>query len=212
MGLVKSTLSAQPETPAPAVGAPELLLLLAGEDAPLRRFAAAELQEYPEAAVQLAAHLAGEPDKATREAVLISLLAIGSDEACGALLSLLPGLHADRAGLRNEVIEALQQMPADTAPLVAVLCRDPDARMRIFGVNILCGMRNALVPEWLRGMLGGETHPNVAAALIEALADIGTPAAIPDLQALPARFPNQRFLSFAVAMATHRIACEAGAL
>jgi hypothetical protein len=60
----------------------------------------------------------------------------------------------------------------------------------------------------LAGLLVIETHPNVCAAAIDVLADVGTPAAIPALQQCAQRFAGTPFLPFAAAKAVALISGE----
>jgi HEAT repeat protein len=204
MGLVKA--SAPRETVSePELGADELVGLLGSSERALRRFAAGELRRFPERAPEIGGFFPYEQDKATRDAMLITLVSVGNAEACGALIAVLPFLNAENADLRNEVIEALEQMPAGTAPMIAALLGHGDADLRIFGVNILKNVRHGAVPGWLCELMRGEAHRNVVAAAIDALAEIGSPEMIPDLVAAARRFPDDRFLSFAAGVAIEQI-------
>jgi hypothetical protein len=55
-----------------------------------------------------------------------------------------------------------------------------------------------------------EPHPNVCAAAIEVLAEVGTPQAIPVLEKCSARFAATPFLPFAISMAIARISGAEG--
>jgi hypothetical protein len=58
----------------------------------------------------------------------------------------------------------------------------------------------------LSGLIEREPHPNVCAAAIDVLAEVGTPDAIPALRSCATRFATTPFLPFAVSVAIARIA------
>jgi hypothetical protein len=55
-----------------------------------------------------------------------------------------------------------------------------------------------------------EPHPNVCAAAIEVLAEVGTPEALPVLERCSLRFASTPFLPFAISLAIARISGEEG--
>ena len=57
----------------------------------------------------------------------------------------------------------------------------------------------------LCNLLESESHPNVCAAAIDVLAEVGTRDALPTLKACAERFSDTPFLSFAVSTTIARI-------
>jgi hypothetical protein len=57
----------------------------------------------------------------------------------------------------------------------------------------------------LCSLLENELHPNVCAAAVEVLAEVGTRDAVPTLEACAQRFSNTPFLPFAISTALARI-------
>jgi hypothetical protein len=53
-----------------------------------------------------------------------------------------------------------------------------------------------------------EKHPNVCAAAIDVLTEVGTPEALPTLERCAARFAATPFLPFAISVAMNRISGE----
>jgi HEAT repeat protein len=180
----------------------ELLESLDAADAAARRRAARDLAAYPTAVDDLSGRLATEDDDAVRETIFTALIEIGDDAAARALA---PLLRSEDPRLRNGAIEALQQLPEQTAPLIVNLLEDSDSDVRIFAVNVVDALRHPQTQEWLRGVIRRETHVNVLGAAVEALAEIGSPDMIADLEALAGRHADQPFLCFAVKTAIRRI-------
>lgn len=183
----------------------DLSALLAGlnDAAPSqRRQAARLLAAYPQAAPDLCARLGIEPAASVRSVIFTSLIALHSDDVvCG----LLPWLRSEDAALRNGVIEALQRMPEALGPQLRAMLEDQDSDVRIFAVNVLAALAHAEAPRWLEQVLRRDPHVNVCAAAVEGLAELGDLASRPALAALPARFPAEPFIAFAVQAALARI-------
>lgn len=118
---------------------------------------------------------------------------------------LLPCLRSEDAALRNGVIEALQRMPDALVPHIRPLLEDEDSDVRIFAVNVLGALAHPQAPRWLEAVLRCDPHVNVCAAAVEGLAELGDAASVPALGALPARFPAEPFIAFAVQAALARI-------
>lgn len=179
-----------------------LLGELAGAAPAARRRAALDLGETPAAAEPLSARLTVEPEKAVREAIVTSLIRIGNETA---VEGLLPLLRSDDAGLRNDVIEALQQMAESVGPFMEAMLSDTDPDVRIFAVNILEALRHERSRLWLEQVVANDPHINVCATAVDLLAEIGTPESLPTLQALLERFGKQPYIRFAVDTAVSRI-------
>jgi hypothetical protein len=65
--------------------------------------------------------------------------------------------------------------------------------------------RRKIATRLLCRLLEHEQHPNVCAAAIDVLAEVGTRDAVPALQACAERFAGTPFLPFAVSIAIARI-------
>ncbi len=167
-----------------------------------RRRAARTLAEMPGAVPVLCAHLADEPSLSVRSIILTGLIVSKSPAV---VAGLLPLLDSEDANLRNGAIEALQQMPDAVAPHVEAMLADPDSDLRIFAINVLAALPHPNVPAWLRQVVASDPHVNVCAAALDALAEVGEPDAIPDLEDLAERFSDVVFIRFAVDATIRRI-------
>ncbi len=179
-----------------------LLADLYAEEPSQRRQAARGLAAHPQAAPDLCARLGAEPAASVRSVILTSLIAMPSDTV---VRSLLPYLRSKDAALRNAVIEALQRMPGALGPHIRSLLEDEDSDVRIFAVNVLAALAHAQAPRWLEVVLRCDPHVNVCAAAVDGLAEMGDRESLPALTALPARFPDEPFIAFAVQAALARI-------
>jgi len=203
VGLVKSNPAGGGEGPRAEAGSlAALLAALAASDASERRAAARALADHPAAAAALCDQLEAERAPSVRAMILTSLIRMASPAVAGRLAALL---RSEDAALRNGAIEALREMPEAIGPHVDALLADPDDDVRLFAVNILSEVSHVQAPDWLVGVIRHEPHPNVCAAAVDGLAEIGTLAAIPDLEALRDRFPGDAFMAFAINTAIHRI-------
>ncbi len=207
MPLVKRS-SANPETgggerqqTAPAISA------LSSPDAETRWHAARTLAGDAEAVPALAATLAQEQVPRVREAVMTALMRIGSEESVRVLL---PYVRSQDAGLRVAAIEALQALPQAIAPFVAALFQDRDSDVRLLATELVRNMPAAQATASLCALIEHEPHPNVCAAAVEVLAEVGTPDAIPALKKCADRFAGTPFLPFAVSAAIARITGSEG--
>jgi HEAT repeat protein len=175
---------------------------LSSPDPEVRWSSARALGGRAEAVSALAAALGAERVPRVREAIMTALIRVG-DEA--SVLTLLPCLRSQDAGLRATAIEALQSLPDATAPFMAALLADADSDVRILATELARNMPAKNATSILCGLLENESHPNVCAAAIDVLAEVGTRDAIPALKACAARFPNTPFLKFAVSTTIARI-------
>jgi HEAT repeat protein len=166
---------------------------------PERRWSAARrLGERPGTAGRLAAALAGEADPRVLEAIFTSLIRLGGGESAAFLF---PLLRSDKAALRVGAIEALETMPAALAGHIEGLLEDPDSDVRIFAVELTRKMPPDRAVARLCATLERDDHPNVCAAAVDVLAEIGSAAAIPFLERCRARFAREAFLPFAISQA-----------
>ncbi|WP_448204670.1 HEAT repeat domain-containing protein [Azospirillum sp. sgz302134] len=182
--------------PPPAEDTGDPLPRLEDADPAHRRRAAHDLADRPDAAPALAGRLAREEDPSVREALLTSLVRIGSAEAAA---SLTPLLASEDVGLRNGVIESLQQMPAAVVlPQVAPVLRSADSDLRIFAAQLIGRLPHPDRLPLLTGVVEHDPHVNVCLAAVEALMEAGHPEVLPSLERLAARFPDDPFVGFSV--------------
>jgi HEAT repeat protein len=206
MSLIKKSL----DTPPPALEdnrrAPRdragLLSQLEDDNPDIRRWAALDLAEFPDAAEALCTQLEQETETPVREALLTTLIKIGNPVVVD---SLIPLLRSEDAALRNLVIEALQQLPDAVAPHMEEMLQDLDADYRIFSINVLDNLKHPQAPAWLQGVIEHDDNINVCAAAVDVLAEVGTPEMVPALSDLPERFDNDPFMEFCVQTAIRRI-------
>ena len=201
MGLIKARKDSAADMPPPS-GDP--LVLLDSADPADRRQAAHQLALRPSAAATLCARLAHEDDLSVREAILTALVRGGAAEAVPALL---PFLESEDAGLRNAVIETVQQMPPDLVMAhVDALLAHEDSDMRIFTVQLVAKLPHPERMERLVAVLENEPHVNVCLAAVEGVVEVGRPDALPALDRLKERFPDDPVVAFSVEAAHRRFA------
>ena len=164
--------------------------------------AARELSAFPEVSPLLVARLALESDPTVREFIVSSLIKIGDEVAVHGLLACL---KAQDAGLRNDAIEALKQLPTEVRLLLSEWLKDPDPDVRIFIVNVLESLRHPQVEPWLIEVISTDPHVNVCATAVDLLGELGAIGSIAALQSLKLRFPDELYIQFAVDVALKRI-------
>lgn len=185
-----------------------LLAQLQDPDPEVRRWAARDLAQCPEAGmaatvtVTLGRLLARETDASVREALFTSLCTLGGTAAVDAFL---PLLRSEDAALRNGAIEGLACLPDVAGPRIDALLQDPDADVRIFTVNLLGCLRHPQVGAWLGQVLLQENAVNVVGAAVEVITEVGTAAHLAALDAAGARFADDPFIAFAIDLARTRI-------
>ncbi len=206
MALVKATnrpSSAQPG--AEQLSRPSLSDLgarLRSDEPALRRQAARDLAMMREGIPILCDHLEHEPAVSVRSVIMTSLI---QSRSRAAVEGLIRYLRSENTALRNESIEALQDMPEEVAPYMEHLLSDPESDVRIFAVNILSVLPDARAPEWLQKVILEDPHVNVCAAAVDCLAEVGTPDSIAALKELRLRFGDHPFMTFAIDAAIKRI-------
>jgi HEAT repeat protein len=151
---------------------------------------------------ELAAALTRETVPRVREAILTSLIRIGDTASAEAIV---PCLRSQDAALRASAIEALQTLPSALGPILARLFNDPESDVRLLATELARNMNAAEATRLLTGLIDQEPHPNVCAAAIEVLAEVGTPDALPALERCAVRFAATPFLPFAISLAIARI-------
>jgi HEAT repeat protein len=179
------------------------LAALASPDPEIRWNAARALGDRPEAVPALAAALDTEQVRRVREAIMTALMRIG-DEA--SVRALLPYLRAQDASLRGGAIEALQALPQAISPFLQALLADGDSDVRLLATELARNLPPAEATRILCQLLEHEPHPNVCAAAMEILAEVGTRDAVPALRTCATRFSGISFLTFAASAAIARIA------
>jgi HEAT repeat protein len=175
---------------------------LCNPNAEVRWNAARALGGVAKAVPGLSVALDAEKVPQVREAMMTALMRVG-DEA--SVRALLPYLRSQDAHQRVAAIEALQALPEAIAPFMAELLGDADADVRILATELARNMSAAEATRSLCSLLANELQPNVCAAAIEVLAEVGTRDALPTLEAWARRFSGTPFLPFAVSTAIARI-------
>jgi HEAT repeat protein len=189
------------EDPAPHLAA------LNSPEAESRWNAARALAGRAEAVPALAAALSVEDVPRVREAIMTALMRVGD---AASVKALLPYLRSDDAGQRAAAIDALQALPQAIAPFMATLLADGDSDVRILATELARNMPSAEATRLLSGLLEHEQYPNVCAAAVDVLAEVGTRDALPALQSCADRFSGIPFLPFAVSVAIGRISGSKG--
>jgi HEAT repeat protein len=179
---------------------------LDGSDAESRWAAARALAGHAEAVPELAAALGRETVPRVREAIMTALMRIGDKASVEAIL---PCLRSQDAGLRAAAIECLQALPEAILPFMAPLFGDPDSDVRLLATELARNMASEAT-HLLCDLIEHEQHPNVCAAAIDVLTEVGTPQAIPALEKCAVRFAETPFLPFAISVAIARISGAEG--
>jgi HEAT repeat protein len=179
---------------------PPTSAVLDSPDAESRWAAARALAGQPDAVPELAAALRRETVPRVREAILTSLMRTGDSASVEAIVPCL----------RAAAIEALQALPSAITPIMAQLFGDQESDVRLLATELARNMKASDATRLLCDLIEHEPHPNVCAAAIEVLAEVGTPQAIPVLEKCSARFAATPFLPFAISMAIARISGAEG--
>lgn len=179
-----------------------LVAELEDDDAAARRWAARDLVAFPDAAVPLVKRLAREDNESVRAVILTALTRLGDKAAVSGLVECL---RSEDVALRNEAIEAMQELPEEVAPIMGELLADPDPDIRIFAVNILESLRHPQVEAWLVEVIEHDPHVNVCATAVDLLGEVGSDLARGALEALKVRFPDEPYIGFAAELALKRV-------
>ncbi len=186
-----------------AEGLASHLAALSSHDDEVRWRAARALGGRAEFVAQLAAALSVEQVPRVREAMMTALMRVGD---AASIETLLPYLRSQDAGLRATALEALQALPEVILPFLPTLLADSDSDVRVLATELARNMPAPGATRILCELIENEEHPNVCAAAIEVLAEVGTREALPALKLCAERFSNTPFVSFAVSVAIARIA------
>jgi len=176
-------------------------------DAESRWTAARAFSGDVDAVPVLAAALGREQVPRVREAIMTALMRVGNAASVEAIL---PYLRAQDAGLRAAAIEALQGLPDATGPFMARLLSDGDSDVRLLATELARNMNASEATRLLCKLIEREQHPNVCAAAIDVLTEVGTPEALPSLEKCAVRFATTPFLPFAISVAIARISGAEG--
>lgn len=150
----------------------------------------------------LAEALQSETAPRVREALLTSLVQIGNAESVAAVLSLL---RSDDAGQRVAALDALRIMIRGAGELLPPLLHDADVDVRILSCELARALPDDAATALLCDVLRTEPDPNVCAAAVEVLAEMGREDALPALAARAQKFSGTPFLTFAIQVASDRI-------
>lgn len=175
------------------------------DGAPDERWAAARRLTAPSDVGVLTAALAAEPDARVREAILTSLARIGGPESAAAMIA---QVRSDDAGVRTAALDGLRAMPDTADASLPALLADGDADVRLLATELARALPGPQATVLLCGLLDREAEPNVCAAAIDVLAEVGGPEALPALARCGERFAASPFLSFAIRVAAERIGAQ----
>jgi HEAT repeat protein len=150
----------------------------------------------------LADALQSETVPRVREALLTSLMRIGNTESVAAVL---PLLRSDEACLRVASLDALRIMVRGSDELLPSLLHDADVDVRILSCDLARVLPDGKATTLLCDVLRSEPDPNVCAAAVEVLAEVGRDDALPVLAACATKFSGTPFLVFAIQVASDRI-------
>jgi len=165
--------------------------------------AARALIDMPGGIALLGAGLATEADIRVREVIFTGIARTATPE--GAAL-LLPLLRSEDASLRSGALDALAAMPAAMlASRLPELLHDEDPDVRLLACELARGLPSEDATRLMADLLERESEPNVCAATVDVLAEIGGPQALPVLQRSAERFASSPFLAFAIEIAVKRI-------
>lgn len=178
---------------------------LTGGDADQRWAAARMLANAPGAVGALSAAAARESVPRVREAIFTSLARIGSAESARAASTFLA---SDEADLRTAAMDALRAMPSAVRPLLPDLLVNADPDVRILTCDLVRDAPAGEASSLLCRVLDEDAHPNVCAAAVDVLAEVGGPEALPALGRCADRFPDEAFLGFSIRVAAERIGSQ----
>lgn len=175
---------------------------LENADPLVRRWAARDLADCPEASAALVSRLHRETEGSVREIIFSTLTCLGDEIAVAGLVECL---RSDDAALRNEAIEAMKQLPDEVAPIMRGLLADGNADVRIFAVNVLESLRHPEVEPWLIEVIENDPQVNVCATAVDLLGEVGSEDSREPLKRLKARFTTEPYIQFAADLALKRL-------
>jgi HEAT repeat protein len=167
------------------------------------RWAAARAAaDVPGGAAALGEALRQENNRRVREAMFTSLARIGSPESVEAVL---PFLRSDDANLRTAALDTLRTVAHAAHPHLPHLLKDEDIDIRLLACEITRSLSAEEATRVLCDLLEDEPEPNVCAAAVDVLAEIGESEALPVLARCGDRFHATPFLAFSIKAAMDRI-------
>jgi HEAT repeat protein len=170
------------------------------------RWAAARaVSRMPGGVAALARAIESERDVRVREAMLTSLARTGSPESVEALL---PFVRSDDAQLRTGALDALRATNEGVRPYLPQLLRDRDVDVRLLACELARNLPADEASKFLCELLDAESEPNVCAAAVEVLAEVGGPTALPSLARCAERFRGTPFLDYSIELTAERIRLE----
>jgi HEAT repeat protein len=206
MPFVRRDAPSRPAKEAEAAFASHIAALSSPDDE-VRWNAARGLHQHARAVPALADALKTEPVSRVREAIMTALVRIGG---AASVRALVPYLRSQNARERATSIEALQAMPDAVSPFLASLLGDRDVDVRVLATELARNIPAEEATRLLCDVLVRDHEPNVCAAAIDVLAEIGTRDALPVLKICAERFADTPFLPFAVSVAIARISDSEG--
>ncbi len=150
-----------------------------------------------------------EQEPYVREALFTRLACAATPESAAAVI---PHLRSDDANLRTGALDALRAMTPAVEPHLESLLADADSDVRLLACEIVRQSQAGKGTQLLCALLERELHANVCACAVDVLAEIGDATALPFLSRLSDRFPQDRFLAFAIKVASERIGDQSGPL
>jgi len=167
-----------------------------------RREAAKKLVEFPDSTDALISSLHDEPQPEVREAMLSTLIQIGSSTCIAALVEFL---SSNKVGLRNEVFEVLKVRPEVSVPVINELLLDKDPDIRIYAVNLMEIIHDPDLESMLIDVLESDSHVNVCAAALNLLSEVATNASLNVLENVKSRFADEPYICFTADLTIGRI-------
>lgn len=179
-----------------------LLMELEAEAGSRRRYAASELQNYPQAREHLLKRIDVEQAPEVIESLFNALANLCDDDCAVALLT---KLKSEDAQIRNCAIELLQTQPELVAAHIEELMADDDPDVRIFAMDVIGAVCHPSAVNWLHHTVLQDTHINVVGTAIDKLAEIGTNESLPVLQQAAEKYADQPYIIFAIQCVRHSI-------
>lgn len=194
------------DAPAGAAHTGDTLHLLTGGSPDERRAAARQAAALPSGVDALGTALARETDPGVRETIFAALGRAGTDR-CVDILA--PYVRDNDPAVRTAALDALHSLPDVVAPRLPAMLADPDSDVRVLSCEIARALPAAAAEPLMVGLLDKETDPNVCAAAVDVLSEVGGPASIGALERCAARFDGEPFLGFAIKAVLERIGSPA---
>lgn len=169
-----------------------------------RSYAAMELCGFPQDDVveYLVKRLVEEESRLVQEAIVSTLIAIGTEAVVRRCAELL---RSEDAYLRNSAIEVLQSLHHTSLEVVRVLLQDPDPDVRLFAVNVLGELKAKEAVELLCRVVEEDENINAVAAAVEYLGEMGLRNKDREIVQKAAERFSDPFLEYAVEVALRKM-------